>query len=73
MSDSQTTAPRMTPTQAMAVDELRKLAGDHWHGWGGGMGKYNVALRALMMRAPDFIERKVYEQTGEEWWRLKNV
>lgn len=65
-----TAAPRMTPTQEMAIAELRKLTTGRWQRWGSGMGKYNVALRALMLRAPSLIECRGHE-TGEEWWRIK--
>jgi hypothetical protein len=64
-----TNPPTLTKRQAEAVAVLRRLPPGHWQEWGSGMGRYNVALRGLLYRCPDFL-CCVVDSDGKEKWRL---
>ena len=70
MTKEQTpTTPKLTKIQAEAIAALRRLPHGHSQSWGSGMGRYNVALRGLLFRRPDFIACD--RSNGTERWSLK--
>lgn len=59
--------PKLTARQAEAIKYLEANPAGRWQGFGGGVGRLNVALRGLLYRAPDFISCMVDDEGNEKW------